>query len=123
VAPEPPHPTDGSHPSDADRDRLAAALGRHYAAGRLDLTELDGRLEKVLGAASVIEAAGALDGLGPLEASTPPRRGWRRRHGESVGAQPGWVPTLERFRDPATNRLMRVWIDPVDSSRNYVAEA
>lgn len=50
--------------------------------------------------------------------------GWLRlrRHGESLVAAPGWVPTEESFRDPSTGRIMRVWIDPHDGSRHYVPE-
>ena len=42
-----------------------------------------------------------------------------------AAAQPaaGWVPTPERFRDPSTRAIMRVWIDPADLSRHYVPEA
>jgi Domain of unknown function (DUF1707) len=36
--------------SDADRERVAAVLRRHYGAGRLDDDELERRLAKVLGA-------------------------------------------------------------------------
>jgi Domain of unknown function (DUF1707) len=107
---------------DADRERLAAALGGHYAAGHIDVAELDRRLELVLAAGAPEEAAGALDGLPPVPSDAPPRRRRRRRHGESDAPQPGWVPTLERFRDPSTARLMRVWVDPVDGGRHYVAE-
>jgi hypothetical protein len=32
------------------------------------------------------------------------------------------VPTDERFRDPSTRAIMRVWIDPADQSRHYVPE-
>lgn len=43
------------------------------------------------------------------------------RHGESPGPGPGWVPTSEVFRDPGTNRLMRVWTDPL-GERHYVPD-
>ena len=111
----------GGPPTDADRDRLAAALGRHYAAGRLELEELEARLEQVLGTTSLEAAVAALGGLDALE--DPPRQRHRRgRHGERDRPQPGWIPTLERFRDPGTDRLMRVWVDPLNGSRHYVAE-
>jgi hypothetical protein len=45
-----------------------------------------------------------------------------RRHGESNRPDPGWKPTDEVFRDPGTDRLMRVWIDQT-GERHYVAEA
>ena len=44
-----------------------------------------------------------------------------RRHGESAAPEPGWVPTDEVFRDPASNRLMRVWADP-SGERHYLPE-
>ena len=45
-----------------------------------------------------------------------------RRHGESQVPAGDWERTDEVFRDPTTRRLMRVWIDPKDGSRHYVAE-
>ena len=45
-----------------------------------------------------------------------------RRHGESRLPAGDWRRTDEVFRDPTTRRLMRVWIDPKDGSRHYVAE-
>ena len=44
-----------------------------------------------------------------------------RRHGESDAPEPGWSPTDEVFRDPASNRLMRVWADP-EGQRHYLPE-
>jgi hypothetical protein len=44
-----------------------------------------------------------------------------RRHGESPTAHPDWSPTEERFRDPSTGRLMRVWLDR-QGTRHYVPE-
>jgi len=112
---------------DAERDSLAEALGRHYVEGRLDSEALGARVERIYSAQFLDEAQAALAGLPPLAAGPPaaaPRRarGWRRRHGESSAAQPGWRPTPERFRDPSTDRVMRVWVDPSDGSRHYVPE-
>jgi hypothetical protein len=45
-----------------------------------------------------------------------------RRHGESELPAEGWQRTDEVFVDPTTNRRMRVWLDPVDGARHYVAE-
>ena len=45
-----------------------------------------------------------------------------RRHGESELPAGDWERTDEVFRDPTTNRLMRVWVDPRDGSRHYVPE-
>lgn len=109
-------------PSDADRDRIASALGQHYAEGRIDADELSRRLDVVYGEVSAEAAAAVLGDLPPLGA--PPQRGRhaRGRHGEADRPQPGWLPTTERFRDPTTRRLMRVWVDPRDRARHYVAE-
>jgi hypothetical protein len=40
----------------------------------------------------------------------------------SVGPADGWVRTDELFIDPKSNRRMRVWVDPRDNSRHYVAD-
>jgi hypothetical protein len=44
-----------------------------------------------------------------------------RRHGEADHPKPGWVATDEVFRDPTTDRVMRVWADRV-GGRHYLAE-
>ena len=116
--------------SDADRERLIALLREHYAARLFGLDELDHRVGTVLSARFLDEAAAAVTDL-PASAppgtapssSGPPRRG-RRRRGHAHADQPaaGWVPTSERFRDPSTSMVMRVWVDPADQSRHYVPE-
>jgi DUF1707 SHOCT-like domain len=114
---------------DAERDTLAEALGQHYVAGRLDAEALTARVETIYGAEFRDQAEAALADLPALDpAAAPPvkgRRSWLRRrgHGESEQPQPGWRPTPERFRDPTTDRIMRVWIDPADGARHYVAES
>ena len=45
-----------------------------------------------------------------------------RRHGEAPSVGPGWRRTDEVFRDPSTNRLMRVWEEGPNGSRHYVPE-
>ena len=45
-----------------------------------------------------------------------------RRHGEAGMPAGHWTPTDEVFVDPTTRRRMRVWVDPNDGSRHYVAE-
>jgi hypothetical protein len=51
-------------------------------------------------------------------------RGGTGRPGDVTAAPgPGWVPTSERFRDPTTGAVMRVWLDPADQSRHYVPDA
>jgi len=50
--------------------------------------------------------------------------GWfqLKRHGESPHPAPGWRRTDEVFRDPSSDRIMRVWLDPDDGTRHYVPE-
>ncbi len=115
--------------SDADRERLVALLREHYAQGGLSLGELDRRVGIVLSAEFTDEAAPAVDDL-PLLAAPASGRGGKerpartrgRRHGQVTAPGVGWLPTPERFRDPTTGKIMRVWIDPADQSRHYVPE-
>ncbi|HEX2317982.1 MAG TPA: DUF1707 domain-containing protein [Streptosporangiaceae bacterium] len=109
---------------DADRERLLGLLREHYALGNLDDAEFDRRTGLVLAATYTDEAAAALAGLPLLtgqEPGPPPARS-RRRHAQSDRPGPGWVPTSERFRDPASQQIVRVWVDPADDSRHYVPE-
>ena len=118
--------------SEADRERLVALLREHYAVGLLGLDELDRRVGVVLSAQYLDEAAAAIadlpgsaapPGVAAPPGAGPPRRP-RRRRGHAHADQPaaGWVPTNERFRDPSTSTIMRVWVDPADQSRHYVPE-
>ena len=118
--------------ADAERDRFVAALREHYAAGRLSLEELRRRAGIVLAAAYLDEAEAALAELpvadtapGIVAPGTGPgaRRGWpSRRHAQTSAPAAGWVPTAERFRDPSSGVIMRVWVDPADGSRHYVPD-
>lgn len=45
-----------------------------------------------------------------------------RRHGESERPEAGWTPTDEVFKDPGTDRIMRVWMD-TGGGRHYVPDA
>lgn len=106
---------------DADRDRLLGLLREHYARGSIDDAELDRRTGIVLTAQFTDQAAAAVTDL-PLLAGPAPVRRQRHRHAQAAKAGPGWVPTSERFRDPTSRVIMRVWIDPADNSRHYVPE-
>jgi DNA-binding CsgD family transcriptional regulator len=44
------------------------------------------------------------------------------RHAQTSEPEPGWLRTAERFRDPSSGVIMRVWIDPSDESRHYVPD-
>jgi hypothetical protein len=92
----------------------------------MELPEFDRRAGIVLAASYADEAAAALDGLPPMAAPGPAPTGGRprsrKRHAQASEPQPGWVPTAERFRDPSSNTIMRVWTDPADGSRHYVPD-
>jgi Domain of unknown function (DUF1707) len=112
---------------DAEREQLYDRLSRHAAAGRLDIPELERRVALVAAAQTREEAAAALADLPPLPADpgtgAPPqvRPRWGRGHGDADAPQADWRPTAERFRDPRTNRIMRVWEDAA-GGRHYVAD-
>jgi hypothetical protein len=117
----------GSRPrlADTDRERLVALLREHYALGQLDLAELDRRVGVVLSAQYMDEAAPVvadLPALGDPGATAPRPAKQRRGHAQAARPAAGWIPTDERFRDPTTRVVMRVWIDPADHSRHYVPE-
>jgi hypothetical protein len=100
-------------------------LREHYAQGQFDLDELDRRVGVVLTAQYMDEVAPALADLPGLgDAGATGSRPVKHRRGHAQVARPaaGWIPTDERFRDPATRAVIRVWIDPSDQSRHYVPE-
>jgi hypothetical protein len=108
--------------SEADRELLYQTLARHAAAGRIDYEELERRVEKIHAAQTQDQAAAVMSDLPPLaDASAEERRRWGRRHGEAERPAPGWTATSERFRDPASKKVMRVWVDP-GGGRHYVAD-
>lgn len=115
--------------SDADRERIIDVLREHFAAGQFEIAEFGRRAEALLGATTTDQAAAAVSDLPPLETvpqAVAKKPWWRRLVGgryeqtDAVGA--GWLPTTERFRDPSTGHLTRVWVDPADTSRHYVPE-
>ena len=126
--------------AEADRERLVALLREHYAVGLFGLDELDRRVGVVLTARYLDEAAAAVADLPGVPAPGPaaapaaasgsaapggpaPRRGRQRRgHAHADRPAAGWIPTNERFRDPTSRTVMRVWVDPADQSRHYVPE-
>ncbi len=117
--------------AEADRERLVALLREHYAVGLFGLDELDRRVGMVLSAQYLDEAAAAVTDLPQVTATgsaAPPGtaapRSARKRRGHAHADRPaaGWIPTEERFRDPATRAVIRVWVDPADQSRHYIPE-
>ena len=124
-----PGPASGGGPrplaAEADRERLVALLREHYAVGLFGLDELDRRVGLVLSARYLDEVAAAVADLPGVPATgTAASRRVKGRRGHAHADRPaaGWIPTDERFRDPATRAVMRVWVDPADQSRHYVPE-
>jgi Domain of unknown function (DUF1707) len=112
------------HPArDSDREQIIGLLREHYAQGRLDEVELDRRIGIVLAASFTDETAAAVADLPSIiPVGQPERRPRRRAHAQATQPGAGWVPTQERFRDPTSRVVMRVWVDPADNSRHYVPE-
>jgi hypothetical protein len=112
--------------SDADRERLFEMLKRHAAAGRLDVAELERRVACVAQAQTLEQAGAVMADLPPLAEPAGPaqqqrRPRWGRGHGDADAPAPDWQPTNERFRDPRTSKVMRVWVD-TGGGRHYVAD-
>jgi len=77
---------------DADRDAAAAALGEHFAQGRLTLDELSARLDATLAATThgeLSQAARDLPDLTVLSARVSLPRRKRARPGHKPGPAPG----------------------------------
>jgi hypothetical protein len=109
---------------EADRDRLLALLREHYARGELDHDELTRRVGVVLSAKYWQEAEAAVADLQLTQRNpaAPSQVRHRRGHAQSPTPAAGWIPTDERFRDPTTGTVLRVWLDPADKSRHYVPD-
>ena len=58
-------------------------------------------------------------GLPPLPRAPGEERRprWGRGHGEAEKPEPDWQPTNERFRDPRTRNVLRVWVDGAGESQ------
>ena len=111
--------------SDAERELLFEKLKRHAAEGRLGIDELERRVAAIDAAETREAASAVLSDLPPLvEPATRPRTArtrWRRGHGDVDAPEVDWHPTNERFRDPRTNKVMRVWVDSA-GGRHYVPD-
>jgi hypothetical protein len=107
--------------SDADRELLYETLKRHAAEGRLEIPELERRVAAIADAQTREQAAAVVADLPPLSEERPRPPRWGRGHGEADAPAPDWQPTNERFRDPGSNKVMRVWVDS-GGGRHYVSE-
>lgn len=109
--------------SDADRERLFEQLSRHAAAGRIGIEELERRVAAIDAAETREQAAEVMGDLPPLPGEAGTRWQWGRGRGHAAAEQPQphWHPTGERFRDPGTNEVMRVWVDS-EGGRHYLLD-
>jgi hypothetical protein len=109
---------------DRARELFFERLNRHAAAGNIDYEELEHRVVAIDAARTREEAIAVFADLPKLgdDAPEPPGRPrWGHGHADADEAHPDWRPTAERFRDPRTNKVMRVWEDSA-GGRHYVAE-
>lgn len=129
---------------DGDRERLFALLSAHAAVDHIDLEELERRVAavsaaesreraeavladlpelppKALGKALTGEPSAGFEGAPAQPGAEPRRPRWGRGHGDASAPAAGWRPTDERFRDPRTRKVMRVWEDTA-GGRHYVVD-
>jgi len=108
--------------TDAERSALVDSLRRHLIDQRIDLDDFERRLDALNRSRTRAEADTVFADLPLLAGTAATRRRRRRRHGHADTPAPTWRPTHEVFRDPASGRLTRVWVDPLDGSRHYLAD-
>jgi Domain of unknown function (DUF1707) len=118
--------------TESGRELLVTRLREHYARGELELDDLRRRVEVVLAATYLDEATAAVADL-PQPAGPPPGpaapgpapRPRRRGHAQAARPGAGWVRTSERFRDPTSRVIMRVWVDPSTDpeTRHYLPDS
>lgn len=103
-------PAPGLRAADADRDAAAAALGEHFAQGRLTLGQLDARLNATLTATMHGELSQAAQDLPDLTV-VPARVSLPRRSGQDQGASPGRLQAKEHGRgaaaEPGARRMKK----------------
>ncbi len=112
--------------------RVELVLAAEYAdEAEQALAELPGAVPGLAGSAGSTGSVGSATGAGAGSAVSGTgispdgsRAGWLRRRGHAQVTKPatGWVRTAERFRDPSSGAIMRVWVDPADDSRHYVPD-
>jgi len=102
--------------SDEDRERIAAALSGHYAAGRLTLEEFQERLDRAYAAKTLGELSDLMTDLPGTELSqlreqpsgNPPLPGLRTPG--TVQARDGTLPAFWRFWLVVTIGVFVLWL-------------
>jgi hypothetical protein len=110
--------------SDAEREHALTSLQQAFADGRLNEDELRARIERVLHAQTSDDLVAVTRDVpgAPRPVLSPSRKDLHRgRHGEHAGETEGLRPTDERFRDPSTHRVMRVWLN-AQGERRYLPD-
>ena len=97
---------------DAERQEAMDALGKHFTAGRLDVTEYDNRLASITNAVMQSDLAPVFADLPPLVCLAPTdSRRLGRCGGEIFGAAHGTTAAATNDRSPAVD-LPTVSADP-----------
>ncbi len=104
------------------REQNTLGKAGETASGKVERRRIAGSVRSCPGPFTARPAVAGLPQLMGL--ATAGGRPAKQRRGHAQAAKPaaGWIPTDERFRDPTTQAVMRVWIDPADQSRHYVPE-
>ena len=84
--------------SDADRDRIAAALGEHHAAGRLTLEEFKERLDAAYAAKTLGQLDDLMADLPEADLDRLPSASLRRPDANPPLARPGSRAPAEAWR-------------------------
>jgi Domain of unknown function (DUF1707) len=96
--------------SDADRDRTAALLREHHAAGRLTAEEFNERLEKTYAAKTLGELDELLADLPAIDLYKLPDAGLQRGRQGGSGIPPlPWMMTPGRM-SPAWRAVLGSWV-------------
>ncbi len=98
--------------SDADRDRTAALLREHHAAGRLTAEEFNERLDKAYAAKTVAELDELLADLPAIDLYQLPDASLHRRPGQAGGYPLPWLTApgaVSRF-SPAWKAAWGSWL-------------
>ncbi len=99
--------------SDADRDRAAAALGEHLAAGRLTIEEFDERLDQAYAAKTLDELRSLMTDLPAIDLDQVPEASLRRSATSPSPAQrraPGSVQARQDRFPPAWRSAWGSWL-------------
>ena len=110
--------------TEADREQLFARLSEHAARDHIDYAEHERRVATIAQAETWDQASAAFADLPTLTTGGDPEprtAPWFGGHADSDTPGPGWTPTGERFRDPRTRKVMRVWED-ASGQRHYVRD-